>query len=214
MNTIATVDELYTDFLDEVDETDSTTLKAKFKRMLNRCQRHIQPFVGVEKTWSVSIVVDTETYTSATTGMTDFYRPHEGRFLATGTTDELGNYTLWLALKEYDWSKTGFWLNQARTLYVRPKPATAGTLRVYGEKMLTDLDYAADVGAGETATPEFDEEYHDVLLWYACMEYGVQDEDTETVGSRYQVFKRKYDDIVEEMQRRYIERENDRKINR
>lgn len=210
-----TVDEIFAIYCDETGQSSSdATVKAKFKRMILRTSRTIQPFAGVEKTWSVAIVVDTETYTSATTSMTDYYRAHEGRFLPTGTTDLLGNYSLVKVLKELDWAGSGFWLNGAKTLYMRPKPAVAGTLKIYGEKVLSNLNFAADVVAGEVSTPEIDAEYHDIYWLDAARRFGAQDEDTETAGARYNVYTGEYERLETEMRRRYMEKEDDRRINR
>lgn len=209
-----TVDEMYQVYLDETGQTTSADVKARFKRMILRTSRSIQPFAGVEKIWEVLITPGTEIYDTVATGLSDLYRPYEGRFLKRLATDELGNYALWLILKENELSKSGVWFNAVHTMYVRPKPAEDGTLKLYGEKMLSALNFAADTGPGEVSTPEIDEDMHDIYVADACRRYGAQDEDTETAGSRYNVYAGEYERFEIEMRRRYMEKEDSRKINR
>jgi hypothetical protein len=208
---VPTVAELYQDFLDAVEEDDETALKARVFRTFDRCSRMIQPFAGVEKTWSVSVAADTETY-DVSSDMSDFYLPYQGRFLKTGTTDLLANYDRLHVLKEYDYSGTGFWVTQGLSLVVRPRPAAAGTLKIDGEKRLLKMSDSA--GAGIVITPEIDAELHDIYVHYAVMEYGSRDEDTEGSGSRYYVHRSKFEDAKEELERRYVERENRRALTR
>jgi hypothetical protein len=211
---MSTLDDLYQDWLDDVDETDTSALKAKFKRTCNRLNRMIQPIAGVEKTWEATVTAGTESYDTVASGMTDYYSAHEGRFLADGGTNELGNYSLWKVIKQFHYGVSGIWFDQAKTLYIRPKPADGGTLKVYGYKVLSDLDYSADLGAGEVATPEIDEDLHDVYTFYAAMTYGARDEDTEGSGSRHSIFKEKFEERRLELEMRFLSREASRRINR
>lgn len=173
---MATWPTLYNQFLRLVKKSGDDTLKSDFVHFCNLCSQDIQPIAGVDKTWSITIVADTESYSISSATYTDLYRAREGRFLATGGTDELAEYTYWPALKQHnDTGEAGFYI-VGTTLYTPSNPSEGGTLKIHGDKLLAAIA-TTDLDDGDTGTPEIAAAYHDVYVWYAAEKYGAQKQD-------------------------------------
>lgn len=186
---MATWPTLYQRFLRVIRRSDTTDMKSDFAHFCNICSEDIQEFAGVEKVWSVTIVAGTQSYTLSGASITDLYKAREGRFLATGGTDELAEYTVWPVLPSYDdVGRVGFYI-AASTIYVPIEPTEGGTLKIRGDKRLAAVSSSAFDDGGATE-PEIDDAFHDIYIWHGAMMYGIQRQDFD---GRMPVFQRNYE---------------------
>lgn len=204
---MATWRNLYLYWLREVKKSASDTLATDFVYFTTLCSMDIQDVAGVEKAWNVTIVANTESYTLTSASITDLHKARDGEFLVSGGTNELAEHTHWPVLDRYeDKSDTNGFYIRSSTIYVPKIPAEAGTLRIRGDKTLAAIT-TGDLDDGDTTTPEFDSDLHDIYVWHAAREFGAQKQDFDRSGrvawfdARFQ--QRKRDIEARSNRRRY-----------